>query len=425
MIEFLKSFLFGIVEGITEWLPISSTGHMILVDEFIKLNVPKDFMEMFLVVIQLGAILAVCVIYFHKLNPFSPKKSAKEKRETVDIWGKVIVGCLPAAVIGLAFNDKIDALFYNAPTVAFTLILYGILFIIVENYNKHREPQVGELSDLTYKIAVIIGCFQVLALIPGTSRSGATIIGAMILGTSRFVAAEYSFFLSIPVMFGASFLKLVKYGFHYTADIRQIRRLNGWAPDEVSGLELQVDDYDHLDRIAEDLYFDIAEKQDRHGNTYYTRSIKELNPMIFDWLEVQDINVVVILVLILAVAGFTMISGLLIIILERTNMIGILKALGENNTSIRKIFLYISFFLIGKGMIWGNVIGIVLCLVQSCFRVVKLDPSVYYLDAVPIDLTVFSIVLLNIGTLAAAMLMMLGPSYLITKIHPAKSIRFE
>ena len=184
----LKVILLGIVEGITEWLPISSTGHM----------------------------LAVCVIYFHKLNPFSPKKSAKEKRETVDIWGKVIVGCLPAAVIGLAFNDKIDALFYNAPTVAFTLILYGILFIIVENYNKHREPQVGELSDLTYKIALIIGCFQVLALIPGTSRSGATIIGAMILGTSRFVAAEYSFFLSIPVMFGASFLKLVKYGFHYT-----------------------------------------------------------------------------------------------------------------------------------------------------------------------------------------------------------------
>ena len=216
MIEFLKAFLFGIVEGITEWLPISSTGHMILLNEFVKLDVSDAFYSMFEVVIQLGAILAVCVIYFHKLNPFSPKKSAKEKRETVDIWGKVIVGCLPAAVIGLAFNDKIDALFYNAPTVAFTLILYGILFIIVENYNKHREPQVGELSDLTYKIAVIIGCFQVLALIPGTSRSGATIIGAMILGTSRFVAAEYSFFLSIPVMFGASFLKLVKYGFHYT-----------------------------------------------------------------------------------------------------------------------------------------------------------------------------------------------------------------
>ena len=216
MLEALKVIILGIVQGITEWLPISSTGHLILVEELIKLQQNDAFKNMFNVVIQFGSIMAVVVIYFHKLNPFSPKKSAKEKRETVDIWGKVIVGCLPAAVIGLAFNDKIDALFYNAPTVAFTLILYGILFIIVENYNKHREPQVGELSDLTYKIAVIIGCFQVLALIPGTSRSGATIIGAMILGTSRFVAAEYSFFLSIPVMFGASFLKLVKYGFHYT-----------------------------------------------------------------------------------------------------------------------------------------------------------------------------------------------------------------
>ena len=209
------------------------------------------------------------------------------------------------------------------------------------------------------------------------------------------------------------------------ADIRQTRRLNDWDADEVSGLELQVDNYDHLDQIAEDLYFDIAEKQDRNGNSYYTRSVKEMNPMIFDWLDVQDINVVVILVLILAVAGFTMISGLLIIILERTNMIGILKALGECNTSIRKIFLYISFFLIGKGMIWGNVIGIALCLIQSFFHVVKLDPSIYYLDAVPIDLTVVSLVLLNVGTLAASMLMLLGPSYLITRIEPAKSIRFE
>ena len=209
------------------------------------------------------------------------------------------------------------------------------------------------------------------------------------------------------------------------ADIRQTRRLNDWDADEVSGLELQVDNYDHLDQIAEDLYFDIAEKQDRNGNSYYTRSVKEMNPMIFDWLDVQDINVVVILVLILAVAGFTMISGLLIIILERTNMIGILKALGEGKTSIRKIFLYISFLLIGKGMIWGNVIGIALCLIQSFFHVVKLDPSIYYLDAVPIDLTVLSLVLLNVGTLAASMLMLLGPSYLITRIEPAKSIRFE
>ena len=209
------------------------------------------------------------------------------------------------------------------------------------------------------------------------------------------------------------------------ADIRQTRRLNDLDADEVSGLERQVDNYDHLDHIAEDLYFDIAEKQDRNGNSYYTRSVKEMNPMIFDWLDVQDINVVVILVLILAVAGFTMISGLLIIILERTNMIGILKALGECNTSIRKIFLYISFFLIGKGMIWGNVIGIALCLIQSFFHFVKLDPSIYYLEAVPIYLTVLSLVLLNVGTLAASMLMLLGPSYLITRIEPAKSIRFE
>ena len=212
----LKVILLGIVEGITEWLPISSTGHMILVDEFIKLNVSKAFLEMFLVVIQLGAILAVCVIYFHKLNPFSPKKSAREKRETFDIWGKVIVGCLPAAVIGLAFNDKIDALFYTAQTVAFTLILYGILFIVVENHNKNKESQVKELSDLTYKIALIIGCFQVLALIPGTSRSGSTILGGILLGASRYVAAEFSFFLSIPIMFGASLLKLVKFGFNFT-----------------------------------------------------------------------------------------------------------------------------------------------------------------------------------------------------------------
>ena len=209
------------------------------------------------------------------------------------------------------------------------------------------------------------------------------------------------------------------------ADIKQIRRLNGWEKDEVSGLELLVDDYDKLDQIAEDLYFNLVEKQDRHGNTYFTRSIKEMNPMIFNWLDVLDVNVVVILILIFAVAGFTMISGLLIIILERTNMIGILKALGENNVSIRKIFLYISFFLIGKGMLWGNVVGIAICLIQSHFRIIKLDPSIYYLDAVPIDLSIISLILLNIGTLCASMLMMLGPSYLITKIDPAKSIRFE
>lgn len=209
------------------------------------------------------------------------------------------------------------------------------------------------------------------------------------------------------------------------ADIKQVRRLNGWDQDQVSGLELLVDDYDRLDPITEELYFYMVEKQDRTGNTFYTRSIKEMNPMIFEWLDILDINVVVILVLMLAVAGFTMISGLLIVILERTNMIGILKALGENNTSIRKIFLYVSFFLIGKGMLWGNLIGIALCLIQSHFRIISLDPSIYYLDAVPIDLNVFSLILLNVGTLCAAMLMMLGPSYLIMKIDPAKSIRFE
>lgn len=209
------------------------------------------------------------------------------------------------------------------------------------------------------------------------------------------------------------------------ADIRQVKRLNGWSDDQVSGVELLVDDYGQVDSLAENLYFELMDKQDREGNTYYVRSIKELNPMIFSWLEVLDINVVVILVLMLAVAGFTMISGLLIIILERTNMIGILKALGENNRSIRKIFLYVSFFLIGKGMLWGNVIGISLCLLQSYTHLIKLDSSIYYLDAVPVDLNVVSLALLNIGTLLVSMLMMLGPSYLITRISPAKSIRFE
>lgn len=209
------------------------------------------------------------------------------------------------------------------------------------------------------------------------------------------------------------------------ADIRQIRRLNGWEKDEVSGIELQVTNYDKIDQTAEELYFYMAEMQDRHGNTFYTRSIKELNPMIFSWLEVLDMNVVVILILMMAVAGFAMISGLIIIILERTNMIGILKALGQNNTSIRKIFLYISFFLIGKGMLWGNAIGLILCFIQYQFGIIKLDPATYYMDTVPISLSLSSFILLNIGALTAAMLMMLGPSYVITKIAPARSIRFE
>ena len=209
------------------------------------------------------------------------------------------------------------------------------------------------------------------------------------------------------------------------ADIKQVQRLNGWEPDQVTGLELFVNDYEALDATAEELYMNLGEQEDRFGNTYYARSIKNLNPMIFNWLEVLDINVVFILVLLIAVAGFTMISGLLIIILERTNMIGILKALGQDNESIRKVFLYVAFFLIGKGMLWGNAIGITLCLLQSYFKFITLDPSIYYLHAVPIDLNWLSLILLNVGTLSAAMLMILAPSYVITKISPAKSIRFE
>ncbi|MDH6305553.1 lipoprotein-releasing system permease protein [Parabacteroides sp. PF5-5] len=208
-------------------------------------------------------------------------------------------------------------------------------------------------------------------------------------------------------------------------DIKQIRRLNGWDSDLVSGLELLVDNYDHLDQTAEDLFFDLVERKDRQGNSFFVQSIKDLNPMIFNWLDVLDINVVVILILMMAVAGFTMISGLLIIILERTNMIGILKAMGQDNTSIRKVFLYVSFFLIGKGMIWGNVIGITICLIQSHFHIIKLDPATYYLNAVPIDLSIPTLILINIGTLVASMFMMLAPSHLITKIAPARSIRFE
>jgi lipoprotein-releasing system permease protein len=209
------------------------------------------------------------------------------------------------------------------------------------------------------------------------------------------------------------------------ADIKQVIRLNDWESDAVSGLELFVDDYDRLDEIAEQLYFHMIDKKDRLDNTFYVRSIKELNPMIFNWLDVLDINVAVILVLMMAVAGFTMISGLLIIILERTRMIGILKALGQENRSIRKIFLYISSFLIGKGMLWGNVIGLAVCFIQSYFHLIPLDPSNYYLDTVPIDLSVTSWLLINLGTWGVSMLMMLGPSYLITQINPARTIRFE
>lgn len=216
MLDALKVIIFGIVEGITEWLPISSTGHLILLEEFLKLGQGDDFFEMFEVVIQLGAILAVVVIYFHKLNPFSPKKTQKQKMMTIQTWVKVIIGCLPAGIIGILFNDVIDKYLYHWYVVAAMLIVYGILFIIVENYQKGKEPRVRKMSQLTIPMILIIGVFQMLAMIPGTSRSGATIVGALMLGVSRGLAAEYTFFLAIPVMFGASALKLIKFGLNYT-----------------------------------------------------------------------------------------------------------------------------------------------------------------------------------------------------------------
>lgn len=216
MLEILKVIFLGIVEGITEWLPISSTGHMILVEEFIQLNVSAEFLEMFRVVIQLGAILAVVVLYFPKLWPFCSPKNGWIKKDTWALWFRVLVAVLPAAVIGIPFDDTLDAMFYNYQTVAVTLILYGVLFILVENYNRGKRPRVRSLEEITYPLAISIGIFQVLSLIPGTSRSGATILGAILLGTSRGVAAEFSFFLGILVMFGASLLKIVKFGFDFT-----------------------------------------------------------------------------------------------------------------------------------------------------------------------------------------------------------------
>ena len=208
-------------------------------------------------------------------------------------------------------------------------------------------------------------------------------------------------------------------------DIKQIRSINEWDEDMASGIGIFIDDYNRLDELTEDLYFSLIDKKDRLGNTYYIRSIKELNPMIFNWLGVLDSNVVIILVLMILVSGFTMTSGLLIIILERTSMIGILKALGQINYSIRKVFLYVSFFLIVKGMFWGNVIGLSLCFLQAHFQWLKLDREIYYLDSVPIDINWISLILINIGSLAVSMLMMIAPSFLISKIEPAKSIRFE
>lgn len=214
--EILKAIILGIVEGITEWLPISSTGHMILVEEFIQLDLSQAFKEMFFYVIQLGAILAVVVIYFHKLNPFSPSKTKEEKTQTWDIWKKVVIGCIPAGVIGLPLNDWADENLLNATVVALALIIYGILFIVIENKHKYREPSITEFSELTYMKAFQIGLFQALSIIPGTSRSGSSILGSIVLGTSRFIATEFSFFMSIPIMFGISFLKIIKFGFDFT-----------------------------------------------------------------------------------------------------------------------------------------------------------------------------------------------------------------
>ncbi len=210
-LEILKAILFGLVEGITEWLPISSTGHMILLDEFVKLNVSEEFLEMFLVVVQLGAILAVVLLFWNQLFPFQ-FHSPYIKKDIFYMWFKIIIACIPAAMVGLFFDDYFNALFYNYQTVAIALIVFGILFIIIEDINKNRKPKVKRLGDITYPIALIIGLFQLIAAIfPGTSRSGATIIGALAIGVSRTTAAEFTFFLAIPVMFGASLLKVVKF----------------------------------------------------------------------------------------------------------------------------------------------------------------------------------------------------------------------
>lgn len=219
IIEIIKAIILGIVEGITEWLPISSTGHMILVDEFLQLNVSEEFKNMFLVVIQLGAILAVVVLYFKKLIPLEVQsKKLCWKKDTLTMWLKIIVSCVPAAIVGVFFDDELEAVFYNWQTVSAVLIIFGILFIIIEKRNKGREPRINSINEITYQTAAIIGIFQLIAAIfPGTSRSGATIVGALLIGVSRSVAAEYTFFLAVPVMFGASALKLVKFGFDFTS----------------------------------------------------------------------------------------------------------------------------------------------------------------------------------------------------------------
>ena len=211
MKEILKAILFGIVEGITEWLPISSTGHLILLNEFINLNVTDEFQSMFDVVIQLGAILAVIVLFFHKLNPFSPKKSPERKKQTWELWFKVVLSIIPSGVVGILLDDWMDAHLHNGIVVSIALIVYGIAFICVERRNAGKTPAIRKTSQIDYKTALLIGCFQCLSLIPGTSRSGSTILGGILLGVSRGAAAEFSFFMAIPTMLGASAIKLLKF----------------------------------------------------------------------------------------------------------------------------------------------------------------------------------------------------------------------
>lgn len=219
IIEILKIIFLGIVEGITEWLPISSTGHMLLVDEFITLNMSEQFKEMFFVVIQLGAIIAVVVMFWNKMWPFQFKDKSQPviKKDIFNIWFKVVVACIPSAVLGLLLDDFLEAHFGNAVSIAIMLIVYGIAFIVIEAWNKKRTPKVDKIDDISYLTAFIIGMFQVLSMIPGTSRSGATIIGALLIGVSRTAAAEFTFFLAVPTMVGASALKLIKFGFNFSS----------------------------------------------------------------------------------------------------------------------------------------------------------------------------------------------------------------
>jgi len=214
VLDILKAAILGIIEGITEFLPISSTGHLYLADEFVKLNESTAFINMFMVVIQLGAIMAVVVLYFTKLNPWASSKSVLERRQTWTLWLKVIIAVLPSVIVGLPLNDWMEAHLTSWQVIAATLIIYGILFIVIENYNRTKRPRFTDLNQLPIKLAVFIGLFQILSMVPGTSRSGATILGAILIGTSRFVATEFSFFLAIPTMFGASLLKVFKYFLH-------------------------------------------------------------------------------------------------------------------------------------------------------------------------------------------------------------------